>query len=45
VPDWRVVEEPVVALLDERITRAMGGWPEFSTMISARFIRRALKRR
>lgn len=39
--EWRVVEEATVALLDERITRAMGRWPEFSTMISARFIRRA----
>lgn len=41
VPEWRVLEDATVTLLDERITHAMGDWPEFPTMSSARFIRRA----
>ena len=39
--EWIVLKEARVAHLDERVTRAMGHWPELGAMVAARFVRRS----
>ncbi len=39
--DWRVLSEARVALLDARVTATIGRWPELSSAISGRLLRRA----
>lgn len=39
--EWIVLKEARVALLDERVTRATGHWPELGAMVAARFVRRS----
>jgi hypothetical protein len=39
--DWRVLEEARVALLDGRVTAAIGRYPELSAAISGRLLRRS----
>jgi CRP/FNR family transcriptional regulator, cyclic AMP receptor protein len=41
VTDWRVLEEARVALLDGRVTALIGRWPELSSAIGGRLLRRA----
>jgi hypothetical protein len=39
--DWRVLDEARLALLDARVTRLIGAWPELSAAIGGRLLRRA----
>jgi CRP/FNR family cyclic AMP-dependent transcriptional regulator len=39
--DWRILHEARVALLDSRVTALMGRWPELTSSVAGRLLRRS----